>query len=115
MRKLGRPLFASPKNFQKKRCFMEIFENLPSGFFSQIVLREGRAKIKKRRFWPYFPKNFLIEDVIKNADKYFLQNQSSIKLGSVFSIHSAISTEELLTVDFLFSWSLFLSSVPGHL
>ena len=47
---------ASPKNFTKKRCCIEIFEIIHFDYFSQIVLIEGRTKIK-RRFWPYFPPN----------------------------------------------------------
>ena len=33
------------------------FPNSLKAKFSQIVLIEGRTKIKKRRFWPYFPPN----------------------------------------------------------
>ena len=53
-----------PKNFTKKRCFIEIFEIVPFDYFSQIVLIEGRTKIQKRRFWPHFPQIVLIEGVL---------------------------------------------------
>ena len=56
--------WSSLKNFTKKRCFIEIFEIIPFDYFSQIVLIEGRTKIKKRKFWPYFPQIVLIEGVL---------------------------------------------------
>ena len=54
---------SSPKNFEKKRCSIEIFEIVLFDYFSQIVLIEGETKIKKCKFWPYFPQIVLIKSI----------------------------------------------------
>ena len=43
---------------------MEMFESILFEFFSQIVIIEGRTKIKEFRFWPYFPRIVLIDGVL---------------------------------------------------
>ena len=48
--------------FSKKIITIKtIFEIKPFDYFSQIVFIEVRTKIKKRRFWPYFPQIVLID------------------------------------------------------
>ena len=77
--------------FLRKRCFKESFENMPIGFFSKIVVIERRTKIKKCRFWTYFPQIFVIDRNHSNkltAD-FFLEiphvaTIRTIRVGSFF-------------------------------